>query len=614
MRSNGHGMRGIGVLGETWGLVTRNWRTLVAFELCYRLLLVSVMVPVLGLGLRATMWALGYSYLTLENVVGFLTQPLTLAIGAALVLVAATFTMVDVSAVLYVLDLSRQDVSARLGATLRFAAQNSLRVWRPEGVGLVLVVLLLMPLLGAGMACGVLTTLRVPDFIMAYVSVSPAYTALHAVVVALLWLLMMRWTYTLHYFTLERCPFGEAHRRSRALSRGNLARDVLWTLVVQGVFALAYDALLLVSTTAALGVSSVLATHPILRWLATSGVWMAALGSLVVASALVTPVSYGVVSALYYRHRAERGESCRHVTPSRPIIDPRRQGAVTFARAAAVSFVLVVCLAFGLLVSTGALNPEIEYLRTCEVTAHRGASADYPENTMAAFRAAREMGADWVELDVQQTADGVLVVSHDANFMRTTGVDRNVWEMSAAEVAELDAGSSFSREFAGEHVPTLAEVAAYARLSGLRLNIEIKPTGHETDIERAVIDVVRREGIASRCVVTSQSYASLVRVKEIDPTIQTVYVMSLAYGDITSLTAADHFSIEATSATRSLVRRVHNAGGQVLAWTVNSEDSIRRMVDRNVDNIVTDDVALARRCVQESRYSDLLREFLKLLG
>jgi glycerophosphoryl diester phosphodiesterase len=90
--------------------------------------------------------------------------------------------------------------------------------------------------------------------------------------------------------------------------------------------------------------------------------------------------------------------------------------------------------------------------------------------------------------------------------------------------------------------------------------------------------------------------------------------MSLAYGDITSLTAANHFSVEATSATRSLVRRVHNAGGQVLAWTVNSEDSIRRMVDRNVDNIVTDDVALARRCVQESRYSDLLREFLKLLG
>jgi glycerophosphoryl diester phosphodiesterase len=287
---------------------------------------------------------------------------------------------------------------------------------------------------------------------------------------------------------------------------------------------------------------------------------------------------------------------------------------VLFARAASVSFVAVCCLSFGFLVSSGMLNPEVEYLRACDVTAHRGASMSYPENTMAAFRAAREMGADWVELDVQQTSDGVIVVSHDANMKRTCGVNRNVWEMSTAEVAQLDAGSRFSDEFAGERVPTLTEVAAYARTSGLRLNIEIKPTGHETDVERAVIDVVRAEGVADRCVVTSQSYAVLKRVKDLEPDIPTVYVMSIAYGDVTRLTAADHFSVEATSCTRSLVRRVHNAGGQVLAWTCNSEETIERMIDCQVDNVITDDVELARRCVQESRYSDLLGEFLKLIA
>ena len=103
------------------------------------------------------------------------------------------------------------------------------------------------------------------------------------------------------------------------------------------------------------------------------------------------------------------------------------------------------------------------------------------------------------------------------------------------------------------------------------------------------------------------------RVKEYDPEIVTVYVMSLAYGNITKLTAADHFSVEASSATGRLVSRVHNAGKQIYAWTVNSENSINSMIERNVDNIITDNIPLARRCVEESRYSDLLTEFIKRL-
>ena len=268
----------------------------------------------------------------------------------------------------------------------------------------------------------------------------------------------------------------------------------------------------------------------------------------------------------------------------------------------------------GFLLSTGKINPKIEYLRTVEITAHRGASAFYPENTMAAFVGAKELGADWIELDVQQSKDGKIFVAHDTNFRRTTGVNANSWELTYDEIAALDAGSFFSPEYAGERMPLLSEVIDFAKGNSMRLNIELKPTGHETDFEKCVVDEIRAAGFQDYCVITSQVYEVLENVKAYDSSVTTVYVMSLAYGDLNKLTAADHFSVEAMNATRSMVSKVHNAGKELYAWTVNTKESITKMAELNVDNIITDNIELARECVYESRYSSLLREFLKALG
>ena len=89
--------------------------------------------------------------------------------------------------------------------------------------------------------------------------------------------------------------------------------------------------------------------------------------------------------------------------------------------------------------------------------------------------------------------------------------------------------------------------------------------------------------------------------------------MSLAYGDINQLTAADHFSIEATSITEKLVADVHGAGKQLYAWTVNTEENINRMIALHVDHIITDDVTLAKECIYLSKTSDLMTEYIKLL-
>lgn len=232
---------------------------------------------------------------------------------------------------------------------------------------------------------------------------------------------------------------------------------------------------------------------------------------------------------------------------------------------------------------------------------------------MAAFQGAVDQDADWIELDIQQSADGEIFVMHDTNLKRTAGINRNTWEMTWEELSQADVGSFFGSEFAGERIPLLSEVIDFAKENNVRLNIEIKPTGHETDFEQSVVDLIREKNFEDYCVVTSQNYSVLERLKEYDEDIKTVYVMSLAYGNMNFFTAADAFSVESSNVTASLVSRVHNAGKEIYAWTVNTKNSINKMIDRNVDNIITDRVPLARQCIFDSDTSDLITEYVNFI-
>lgn len=142
----------------------------------------------------------------------------------------------------------------------------------------------------------------------------------------------------------------------------------------------------------------------------------------------------------------------------------------------------------------------------------------------------------------------------------------------------------------------------------------MKPTGHEHEFEQKVAEIIETEKFVDQCVVTSQVYDVLERMKSCDSRIRTVYVMSIAYGDINALTAADHFSIEASNVTEKLVSDVHNAGKEIYVWTVNTEESINRMIDLNVDNIITDDITLAKECIYLSKTSDVVAEYVKWLS
>ena len=125
------------------------------------------------------------------------------------------------------------------------------------------------------------------------------------------------------------------------------------------------------------------------------------------------------------------------------------------------------------------------------------------------------------------------------------------------------------------------------------------------------MELIKKYDFETRCVITSQVYDVLKNVKKVDKEIKTVYVMSIAIGDITDAKYADAFSVEATNVKECLVNTVHNDGKELYAWTVNTEESINNMIDMNVDNIITDNIELGKDLVKKSKSSNLISEFMK---
>lgn len=597
---------------RTLRLLQLNWKVLVIFELSFKAAVVTGFTLLISFCFRLAMDVMGYTYLTRENIGSFILHPLSLVLLLVLALLAVTCTMIDISAVVYILDCSAQRFRCRFRQVIRFSAYNGLRMWQPGNLPLIGILLLLSPFMSISLACGLLSTFSLPEFIQDSIRHNPHLYALGLGGILLLALAMMRLLYTFHYFTLEGLTFREAARRSATLCRRPfmdfaalfLAQVAFTLLMVLGLVALA-----LLAAVLGRGLNLIFQR----QWLVSTIIWYSIALSLGIVFAFSGPISYGCVSQLFYRHKAETGEPVVPAYSPAHMLDPMREKMLGTLRAALLALIISSLLVVGWLVNTGVLNPPIESIHTLEITAHRGASALYPENTMAAFRGAWELGADWVELDVQQTKDGQIVVLHDPNTLRTTGVRGNVWNMTYEQVSKLDAGIVFGREFAGERIPLLSEVAEFARNTGMRLNIELKPTGHETNFEQSVVDLVHDYGIQDRCVITSQVYSVLKNVKACDENITTVYVTSLAYGNVDHLSAADHFSVQSTNVTPRLVSRIHNQGRQIYAWTVNTKASIDQMIDRKVDNIITDNIELARQCVMDNRYSQLLSDLVQTL-
>lgn len=220
------------------------------------------------------------------------------------------------------------------------------------------------------------------------------------------------------------------------------------------------------------------------------------------------------------------------------------------------------------------------------VIAHRGASIDAPDNTLAAMEEAIRQGADYLEIDVQETAQGNVVVIHDRDLMKVGGSPLRVWGTPLADLQRIDVGSWRDPAFSDQRVPTLQELLALVK-GRTRVNIELKYYGQEQRFEELVVQIVEEMDMANQVVAMSLNPEGVRTLKALRPGWTVGLLSTVAIGDVTRL-EADFFAVNGLFATRRFVRHAQARGYPVMAWTINDPVQMAAMMGIGVDGIITD--------------------------
>lgn len=315
-----------------------------------------------------------------------------------------------------------------------------------------------------------------------------------------------------------------------------------------------------------------------------------------------------LISQLYLRTCAEDGEPALTVEglpftaeDAAREIDPLRLGLATVALLGLAAVALFGALR---LVDTTRLDHE-----TTKITAHRGGALEAPENTVAALENAIEAGADYVEFDVQRSADGIVVVNHDQDLMRIAGSPDAIASTSLADLDTVDIGSYFDPRFSDQRVATLEDFLKTAK-GKVRLNIELKYYGHDPELVPQVLQEIRAQDMEDDVVMMSLSETGIQQVQELAPDMTVGLLSGASIGNLTDVDV-DFLAISAGGISRDLVKQAHASGKTVEAWTINDELQMLDMIDMGVDSLITDVPTTAKSVIQ--RRAELTPSQLLLL-
>ncbi len=237
------------------------------------------------------------------------------------------------------------------------------------------------------------------------------------------------------------------------------------------------------------------------------------------------------------------------------------------------------------------LIERLQFENSTEVMAHRGASAAAPENTIAAVQRAIDSGAQWVEIDVQETADGRIAVVHDSDLKKIGGSALTVAGSTLDHLRQVDIGSGFGPEFADQRIPTLEEVLELCK-GRIGVNIELKYYGQQVRLEERVAEIVERSGMVDQVVFMSLSYDGIRTLRRLRPDWKVGLLSSVAIGNLADLDV-DFLALNGRAASRHLIRQAHKRNKQVFVWTVNDPVAMASMIGRGADALITDEPALA---------------------
>jgi len=571
---------------ESIQLTNKNIRQIFAIHLLYSALAATIFAPLTGIVGQLLLQLSGKPMLSDFDIAWFIFTPaglIALILFASLLITILIFEQTSLMALLYS-RLHNQHITT-IGA-LNYTVKNGGKIFFFALQFVLRLVFITLPFLTLSTA---IAWFMISDYDINYYLTAkpPVFLATTCIIVILLLLmlillikLLFKWSLTLPILLFSDTPVSQLFSASGKQILG-FKKDLFLSLTVWAALAFAIGSLIIGTIHFA---GSLLAP----RFLTSSSQLLSFLGIvsifLATANFLITTYSSGTFTSLlmlFYKGKS-------HKIPSNLLGDLkcRKQSINT-------PLLIGTMLAFSGTALWGSFHllEDMKTVNDVQIIAHRGAAGKAPENTIASIQQAIIDGTDWVEIDVQETIDGKVIVVHDSDFMKLAGVDKKIWNVTYQETKEIDIGSWFDKKFALERPPTLAEVLILAK-GKAKVLIELKYYGHTDILEQRVSEIVERSGMVDNVAIMSLKLDGIQDFQTIQPQWSTGLLTSKSIGKISAM-KLDFMAINTVAAKPAFIRSIHNANKDVYVWTVNEQIAMFRMMSIGVDGIITDEPELA---------------------
>lgn len=546
---------------------------------------------------KGMMLVSGVTYIAPVNLKQVLLNPLSIIMMLLFAVIVTLMSLFEIAGLLHTFSVAQAGRETNLTCMFMAGFRACWKALNPRNWPIMVFILVLVPLTKLLPLSGSTFKLILPGFVNQTIDYTKWLNVLYYVLYWVLILFLAVYIFSINGFVLQKESFFKSCSKSRKLCKGHVIEVLLnmFLLTVILNFAINSVSSIIVVNGEEL-MSFMRRTGNVVAKSEAVGTYTYALRQ-VLKSFLSPAINNAALTVLFYKFLDDK---TKKETVSSEVHELKE-----YSMKRTVAF--VVSLAVVSLAIIGVMTYRYSYLFESVdrplVCAHRGDNVNAPENTMPAFELAASENLKWIELDVHQTSDGVIVCNHDSTIKRVTGRNLAIHDVTYEDLSKIELGPWMPGEYEHVHICTLREALELAKENDMNVQVELKGHPADKNFEENVIKVINETGMHDNVMIIAQDASRLIRVMEIDPTITKGYCMVIAVGDLNDIEYTDNITIEETYVTPELVRAMHEKGIKVFCWTVDLDDTVQYLVSCDVDVIGTDNPMLINNALDKADYS-----------
>jgi glycerophosphoryl diester phosphodiesterase len=572
----------------------QTFKQLMLFEFLYLLLTSFIFVPTISYIFHRVLWSIGSGTLLNTEVFKIVLNYKGLLGLIVITIVAVIVLFIQFGVIIVITQKQYFNKHVTIMEALVSVIKNIPKIFTFSIFQLGLLFICLIPFIDSPLLSSLTGDIDLEVFIRHKILESELLFMLYILVLLIVIYILLRWIFTLHYMILEDKSTKDAIKESMRLTKANSIKILIGLFVLNGlILYLALNIISFITFIPAL-IQGDINNFILENFLVTLSSFLTYLLTL-----LLIPINITFITRLYYQFSINQGVVIKDRwmrTKSKKIKKIESKIEFTFYKRKYFWAAILTVMFLVTFLINYSMNEDIAYLgRSISIASHRGDMYSAPENSMSGIRSALKKEVDFIEIDIQMTKDGKIVLFHDTDLRRIVGVSDKIIDLPYEEVLKYEIGSYFSEVYFGEKIPTLEAVLEEVK-GKANLLIDVKPYGSRVKMAETLVDLIEQYEMVESSYVQSFDYGILSEIRNLNKEIKIGQLMYVATGRLASLDV-DFYSIEQSMLSNRIVSNARQLNREVWVWTLNKERNIKDVLKYDIDGIITGFPELAQSII-----------------